>query len=85
MIKRLIIAGGGIGGMAAALALYRGGIDVTVLERAPAFSEMGAGSSAAHWSDRPMGESLDRKRARLGRGSRALTFGGPAAQRNLRL
>lgn len=42
---RAIIAGGGIGGLAAALALVRRGWDVEVLERAPAFAEVGAGLS----------------------------------------
>ncbi len=45
MGRRLIIAGGGIGGMAAALALEREGIAVNVFERAPAFAEIGAGMS----------------------------------------
>lgn len=45
MSKRLIIVGGGIGGMAAALALHRAGIDVTLFERAPTFTEVGAGMS----------------------------------------
>ncbi len=35
--------GGGIGGLAAAVALSRRGWDVTVLERAPEFTEVGAG------------------------------------------
>jgi 2-polyprenyl-6-methoxyphenol hydroxylase-like FAD-dependent oxidoreductase len=42
---RAVIAGGGIGGLAAALALVRHGWDVEVLERAPAFAEVGAGLS----------------------------------------
>ena len=45
MRKKLIISGGGIGGMAAALALHRAGMQVTVYERSPAFSEVGAGMS----------------------------------------
>lgn len=45
MSKKLIIAGGGIGGMTAALALNRAGFDVAVYERAPAFTEIGAGMS----------------------------------------
>src|ERR1039458_5049234 len=45
MSKRLIIAGGGIGGLAAALAVHRAGIDVTVFERTPTFTEVGAGMS----------------------------------------
>lgn len=42
---KAIIAGGGIGGLASALALARRGWDVEVLERAPAFTEVGAGLS----------------------------------------
>ena len=39
----VIIAGGGIGGLAAALALVRQGFQVTVLEQAPEIGEIGAG------------------------------------------
>ncbi|MET7451415.1 FAD-dependent monooxygenase [Streptomyces sp. NPDC005574] len=39
------IVGGGIGGLAAALALHRRGWRVEVLERAPEFTEIGAGIS----------------------------------------
>ena len=39
----LIIAGGGIGGLTAALALARAGHRVTVLEQAPVLAEVGAG------------------------------------------
>ncbi len=39
----LLVAGGGIGGMAAALALLRKGFDVDVYEQAQAFREVGAG------------------------------------------
>ncbi|VIO79806.1 3-hydroxybenzoate 6-hydroxylase 1 [Bradyrhizobium ivorense] len=39
----IIIAGGGIGGLAAAVALARKGFLVTVLERAPRYQEIGAG------------------------------------------
>jgi len=39
----VIIAGGGTGGLAAAIALRRLGIDVVVLEQAPAFTAIGAG------------------------------------------
>jgi 2-polyprenyl-6-methoxyphenol hydroxylase-like FAD-dependent oxidoreductase len=45
MSKKLIIAGGGIGGLTAALALNRAGFDVAVYEQAPAFTEIGAGMS----------------------------------------
>ncbi len=43
----VVIAGGGIGGMGAALMLARQGITVTVLERAPRFTEVGAGLQLA--------------------------------------
>jgi salicylate hydroxylase len=43
MTLRIAIAGGGIGGFAAALALSRGGNDVTLFEKAAAFAEIGAG------------------------------------------
>ena len=39
----VLVAGGGIGGLAAALALTRRGLRVTVLEQAPEIGEIGAG------------------------------------------
>ncbi len=39
----VLVAGGGIGGIAAALVLARSGYAVAVLEQAPAFGEIGAG------------------------------------------
>src|SRR5688500_6018232 len=45
--KPLIIAGGGIGGLAAALALARKGFRSVVLEQAPQFGEIGAGIQIA--------------------------------------
>ena len=39
----VIVSGGGIGGLAAALALVRRGFQVTVLEQAPEIGEIGAG------------------------------------------
>jgi len=40
---QLLIAGGGIGGLAAALAVARAGWEVRLFERAPEFTEVGAG------------------------------------------
>jgi salicylate hydroxylase len=39
----ILVAGGGIGGLAAALGLARAGFEVTVLEKAPVLGEVGAG------------------------------------------
>jgi salicylate hydroxylase len=43
MALQLLIAGGGIGGLASALALARGGHAVDLLEQSPVFAEVGAG------------------------------------------
>ncbi|WP_395058558.1 FAD-dependent monooxygenase [Polaromonas sp.] len=43
MTQQALIAGGGIGGLAAALSSARAGWDVRLYERAPVFSEVGAG------------------------------------------
>ncbi len=40
---KVLVAGGGIGGVTAALALLRHGIEVKVLEQAPSLGEVGAG------------------------------------------
>ncbi|MET9633748.1 FAD-dependent monooxygenase [Lentzea sp. NPDC006480] len=45
MVSRVVVAGGGIGGLATAVALHQRGIPVVVLERAPEFREIGAGLS----------------------------------------
>ncbi len=45
--EQVIIAGGGIGGLGAALMLSRRGVRVRVLERAPDFAEVGAGLQLA--------------------------------------
>lgn len=44
---RAIVIGAGIGGIAAAIALRRAGVDVTLLEQAPRFGEVGAGIQLA--------------------------------------
>jgi choline dehydrogenase-like flavoprotein len=47
------VAGGGIGGLAAALALTRQGFAVKVLEQAPQLGEIGAGIRSARTPSRP--------------------------------
>ena len=42
---RVVIVGAGIGGLTAAIALRRAGMDAVVLERAPELREVGAGIS----------------------------------------
>lgn len=56
--KEILIAGGGIGGLAAALALAQKGRKVRVLEKAPEFGEIGFGIQ--------MGPNLSRMLERLG-------------------
>jgi 2-polyprenyl-6-methoxyphenol hydroxylase-like FAD-dependent oxidoreductase len=71
-----VIVGGGIGGLAAAVALRRIGWGVTVLERAPAFTEVGAGLSL--W---PNGlRALDQ----LGLGERVMALGAVEARGGVR-
>lgn len=43
MNNKVVVAGGGIGGLATALALSRAGVEVDLLEQASAFGEVGAG------------------------------------------
>ena len=47
MALRAVVVGGGIGGIAAAVALARAGIDVQVYEQAQQLAEVGAGVSLA--------------------------------------
>jgi 2-polyprenyl-6-methoxyphenol hydroxylase-like FAD-dependent oxidoreductase len=49
MAGSAVVVGGGIGGLAAAVALFRQGWRVTVLERAPELTEVGAGLTL--WSN----------------------------------
>ena len=42
-MKRLLISGGGIGGVSAALSLAQAGFEVEIFEQAPEFGEVGAG------------------------------------------
>ncbi|NUP22684.1 MAG: 2-polyprenyl-6-methoxyphenol hydroxylase [Streptomyces sp.] len=56
MSSHAIVVGGGIGGLAAALALHRIGWQATVLERAPVLSEIGAGMSQAPNAMRALAE-----------------------------
>ena len=58
MPTHILVVGGGIGGLSAALALSRGGHRADVFEQAPAFAEIGAGIQ--------MGPNVTRRLAQLG-------------------
>jgi salicylate hydroxylase len=71
---RAAIIGGGIGGLAAAHALIRRGVDVTVYEQAPALGEIGAGvfiypNSLRQLERMGLGDALAKVGARVGSGS----------------
>ena len=72
---RIVIVGGGIGGLFAAKALLSHGLDVSVYEQAPALGEIGAGvyvtpNSARHLYRLGLGPSLEKWGARVGPHSR---------------
>ena len=96
MKKQLLIVGGGIGGMAAALAASRAGWEARLYERAVAFSEVGAGVQLGPnvvrrlqaWGlQRPLQavaafpERLQVRSARSGRELGVLPLGAEAVQR----
>ncbi|MDB5605658.1 MAG: 2-polyprenyl-6-methoxyphenol hydroxylase [Bradyrhizobium sp.] len=71
---RAAIVGGGIGGLSAANALHRRGIEVTVFEQADALGEVGAGvfiypNSLRQLERMGLGEALAAVGAKVGRGS----------------
>jgi salicylate hydroxylase len=83
MTLRAIVAGGGIGGTAAAVALTRAGIDVRVYEQARQLTEVGAGVSLApnglRMLDRlGVGEGITRLGARYWSTQLRLSDGRPA-------
>ena len=72
---RVAVVGGGIGGLAAANALVRRGMDVSVFEQAPALGEVGAGvfiypNSLRQLERMGLGPALAAVGARVGGGSR---------------
>ena len=77
---RAAVVGGGIGGLSAACALRRRGIDVMVFEQAEALGEIGAGlaifPNALRQLERMgLGEALAAVGAKIGDGSRVLPGG----------
>jgi salicylate hydroxylase len=80
---RAAIIGGGIGGLSAANALSRRGIDVTVYEQAPALGEVGAGVFTYPNALRPLermglGEAFAKVGAKIGPGSEYYRMDGTA-------
>src|SRR5687768_192640 len=55
-MSKAMIVGGGIGGLTAAVALGRAGVEVAVFERAPELKEIGAGISLWANATRALGE-----------------------------
>ena len=55
-MRRALIAGAGIGGLTAALALSRAGFEITIFERAPALEVFGAGLQCTPNATRILGE-----------------------------
>src|SRR4029077_12564136 len=81
MSRRAVIAGAGIGGLTAAVALRRRGWDVAVLERAPALEPVGAGPglgpNALHAPDASgLGDDVRRFSAVQGHGGLRRSGGG---------
>lgn len=71
---RAAVVGGGIGGLSAANALFRRGLDVTVYEQADALGEVGAGvfiypNSLRQLERMGLGEALAQVGAKVGKGS----------------
>ncbi|HTQ33675.1 MAG TPA: FAD-dependent monooxygenase [Stellaceae bacterium] len=63
--RKIVVVGGGIGGLAAALALHRAGFETHVYEQAPQLTEVGGGINMGPNAARllyllGLGESLDR-------------------------
>jgi salicylate hydroxylase len=80
---RAAIVGGGISGLAAANALIRRGIDVTIHEQAPALGEVGAGVFTYPNALRPLermglGEAFAKVGAKVGPGSEYYRMDGTA-------
>ena len=71
---RVVVVGGGIGGLFAANALIARGLDVAVYEQAPALGEIGAGvfltpNSVRHLQRVGLGPAVEKAGARVGTGS----------------
>jgi salicylate hydroxylase len=85
---RAAVVGGGIGGLSAANALVRRGIDVTVFEQAAALGEVGAGvfiypNALRHLERMGLGKALSKVGAKVGAGSEYYRMDGTVVGRIL--
>jgi 2-polyprenyl-6-methoxyphenol hydroxylase-like FAD-dependent oxidoreductase len=69
---KVVVAGAGIGGLSAAIALRRAGLEVAVLERTPELGVVGAGLLLAANAQKALG--------RLGLAQQVASLGTPAGQ-----
>lgn len=83
---KVIIVGGGIGGLFAANALIAQDLQVTVYEQAPALGEVGAGvymtpNSVRHLERLGLGPAIEKRGAKVGKGSQYFRHDGTVIAR----
>ena len=72
---RILVAGAGLGGLTAAIALVQRGFDVTVFEQAPLLREVGAGLTVSRSAQAVLAEiGLDARMRALASITRRMAF-----------